>query len=543
MTKLKIAILTDSDELQAWEFACLQAILDQNLAELVLEIRTKSPKSSGKKSPWFYRIYRGLDRRLFGSKHDAFFKLKINSLSKSEIPVLEVSPIQTTYRDEFSRSALDQIGKSKPDLILRFGFRILTGGILTLPRLGVWSFHHGDPDYYRGGPPAFWEVMNAKPITGVVLQQLTEKLDQGKVLYSSFSQTDPLSVDRNANRIFWKSAFFPLRVLQQIELIGEEAWQNSLEQQSPEGNPVSPLLRPPTTLSMLFLLGSLVSRNVVRKIKALTKKPHWEIGYLNQNEFDWNTNTVPKNPILLPVAEPITSYLADPFPVEYRGDTFLFYEDFDKKTQKGRIGCGKLTETGLSNQKLVLEEDWHLSYPFSFEQDGEHFLIPESADKGRIYRYRARNFPYEWEKGGVFFPFEGYDPTILRYDNKYWLFINQRLHPGISPFDELFLYWCTDFLNPVWHAHPLNPIVSDVRFSRPAGAIFLEGKRLIRPAQDSGLRYGHQVIFREIKKLTETEYQEEPIGILSAAGVKGALGVHTFNQAGGKVFLDFYHRR
>jgi hypothetical protein len=540
---LKIILLLDSYTLQAWQFELVKSLKESGYAQLVACVINQTPKLSGKKSLLVYRTYRWCDRKLFSTHPDAFAQKSIQEILNWNVPALEVSPIQKKYSDFFEKSDLERIKSYQPDLIIRLGFRILTGGILTLPRLGVWSFHHGDPDYYRGGPPAFWEVMNAKPITGVVLQQLTEKLDQGKVLYSSFSQTDPLSVDRNANRIFWKSAFFPLRVIQQIELIGEEAWLNSLEQQSPEGNPVSPLLRPPSTLSILFLLGDLVSRNVVRKIKALTKKPHWEIGYIKQNEFDWNTNTVPKNPILLPVAEPNTSYLADPFPVEYGGDTFLFYEDFDKKTQKGRIGCGKLTETGLSNQKLVLEEDWHLSYPFSFEQDGEHFLIPESADNGKIYRYRAKNFPYEWEKGEVFFPFEGYDPTILRYDNKYWLFINQRLHPGISPFDELFLYWCTDFLDPVWHAHPLNPIVSDVRFSRPAGAIFWEGKRPIRPAQDSGLRYGHQVIFREIIKLTETEYQEETVGFLSAAGVKGALGVHTFNQAAGKVFLDFYYRR
>jgi len=540
---LKIILLLDSYTLQAWQFELVKSLKESGYPQLVACVINQTPKSSGKKSPLVYRAYRWCDRKLFSAHPDAFAQKSLQEILNWNVPALEVSPIQKKYSDFFEKSDLERIKNYQPDLIIRLGFRILTGGILTLPRLGVWSFHHGDPDYYRGGPPAFWEVMNAKPITGVVLQQLTEKLDQGKVLYSSFSQTDPLSVDRNANRIFWKSAFFPLRVIQQIELIGEEAWMNSLEQQSPEGNPVSPLLRPPSTLSMLFLLGSLVSRNVVRKIKALAKKPHWEIGYINQNEFDWNTNTVPKNPMLLPVAEPKTSYLADPFPVEYGGDTFLFYEDFDKKTQKGRIGCGKLTETGLSNQKLVLEEDWHLSYPFSFEQGGEYFLIPESADNGKIYRYRARNFPYEWEKGEVFFPFEGYDPTILRYDNKYWLFINQRLHPGISPFDELFLYWCTDFLDPVWHAHPLNPIVSDVRFSRPAGAIFLEGKRPIRPAQDSGLRYGHQVIFREIKKLTETEYQEDTVGSLSAAGVKGALGVHTVNPSAGKVFLDFYYRR
>jgi len=42
---------------------------------------------------------------------------------------------------------------------------------------GVWSWHHGDEDKYRGGPPAFWEIVNADPVTGALLQRLTERLD------------------------------------------------------------------------------------------------------------------------------------------------------------------------------------------------------------------------------------------------------------------------------------------------------------------------------------------------------------------------------
>jgi len=40
--------------------------------------------------------------------------------------------------------------------------------------------------------------------------------------------------------------------------------------------------------------------------------------------------------------------LADPFQWNGMVTPFLFNEEFDKKKQKGRIGCGKLTvENGL----------------------------------------------------------------------------------------------------------------------------------------------------------------------------------------------------
>ena len=52
------------------------------------------------------------------------------------------------------------------DVILRFGFNILRGEVLTSARYGIWSFHHGDNEFYRGGPPLFWEVVEDNPCSG-----------------------------------------------------------------------------------------------------------------------------------------------------------------------------------------------------------------------------------------------------------------------------------------------------------------------------------------------------------------------------------------
>jgi hypothetical protein len=41
----------------------------------------------------------------------------------------------------------------------------------------VWSYHHGDNEFYRGGPPHFWELYEKAPLSGVILQVLTEELD------------------------------------------------------------------------------------------------------------------------------------------------------------------------------------------------------------------------------------------------------------------------------------------------------------------------------------------------------------------------------
>lgn len=544
----RIGILTDSDFLQAWEFECLNDLIKKGNAEIVLEIRNLSPKSSGKKSGFIYRAYRGLDRRAFKSAHDAFQYLSISSLPISpdpdsyrdyrDIPIIKVIPIQTLYRDELQRADLDKIKEYKLDIILRFGFRILTGEILTLPRLGVWSFHHGDPAQYRGGPPAFWEVMMGWETTGTVLQRLTEELDAGETLYQSFSQTDPLSVQRNANNIFWKSAYFVSRVLNSIEILGEQQWAETLKNQSKK--PKVPLLKPPGNLHMLGLFWELFSRNIKRKIQEKRKPAHWELAKVSHSD---PSGIEVSDVSLMRTSDFTSNYLADPFPVFHQGQTYVFAEQYDKKANKGNIVCGIMSGNELQDVQVIIQEDWHLSYPFIFEENGVHFMIPESAEAGKLYLYQASSFPFQWERKSVFFEAEAYDPTLFKKDGKFWLFVNQKPHPASSSFEELNLYFCDSLHAPNWTSHPMNPIVSDVRKSRPAGKLFYKDGKLYRPAQDSGKRYGHRIAVQEILKLTESDFEERTAFFIEPELVDGALGVHTLNFCKNKMFLDFYFRK
>ena len=45
----------------------------------------------------------------------------------------------------------------------------------------------------------------------------------------------------------------------------------------------------------------------------------------------------------------------------------------------------------------VIEEPYHLSYPFLFEFEGELYMIPEKARATRVDLYRCVAFPYQWE--------------------------------------------------------------------------------------------------------------------------------------------------
>ena len=536
--KIRIVLLLDSFSVPAWAWEAIAQVYQEKNAAVVLAVINTNPIPSGSKSPFLYRVYRYLDRKLFLTQPDAFAKKDLREISNWKVPQLRLSPVQKKYSDYFKPEDLEKISEYQPDLILRFGFRILRGEILTLPTLGVWSFHHGDPKYYRGGPPAFWEVMNRQSITSFVLIQLTEELDQGPILYQSWIQSDPLSVQRNANRLFWASAQAPRRVLKEIERLGRRNWNNKISK-----FPLlekGPLWKPPSTLQMLKLWNSLLTRNLKRKCGELLNRAHWQIGKVSGSVPCSSLSINPSDIQLVEHPNPDQYYLADPFPVNFNGIEYLFVEEFDKKKNKGRIVWISQSESGIQIHP-VIEEDWHLSYPFLWEEKDQFFMIPESSEAGKIHLYKAIEFPLKWENQVVLFEHEGYDPTMVKKDGIYWLFITQKAHPACWPFDELSLYWTDDLYKPQWNAHPQNPIVSDVRQARSAGRLFEKDGMWYRPAQDSGVRYGHQIRIQKIKKWSKLEYEEETFQIIHADSP--AFGIHTWNQNELRTWVDFYFRK
>lgn len=138
------------------------------------------------------------------------------------IESIEVEPIGKKFIHKFPPEALEKIRAADLDVILRFGFNILSGEILTVARYGVWSYHHGDNDYYRGGPPHFWELVEKAPLSGVILQVLTEELDgqTGFVQVSLFTTEQTTSASVNRYTPYWSSTDMVIGKLNQLHQYG-----------------------------------------------------------------------------------------------------------------------------------------------------------------------------------------------------------------------------------------------------------------------------------------------------------------------------------
>jgi hypothetical protein len=132
------------------------------------------------------------------------------------------------------------------------------------------------------------------------------------------------------------------------------------------------------------------------------------------------------------------------------------------------------------------------------------------------------------------------DCTLAEIGDRWWMFATTA-DKGASFWDELHLCYASSPLGP-WTPHRLNPVVSDVRTARPAGALFQRGSGWYRPSQDSARGYGSATNIQRIVRLDSTDYEEVTVGKLLPAWRPGLTGTHTVNALGGLTIVDARHR-
>jgi hypothetical protein len=340
--KLRIGILCNGLTFQRWQAECLHA-LEQvpgvTLAFLVMpkehEAASRSFAARLRAYPWSTALYRNYRRRWFRPRAMQAMDLA-GKLGK--LPCLHCATIKEGAGERFSEGDLGLIAQQAPDILLRFGFNILHGAILDLPRHGVWSFHHGDEQKYRGGPPGLWEIMDGDPITGAVLQRLTPKLDGGRILRKGWFQTIDHSLRETVDTVLSHSAIWPAQVCREI-LAGRPQAAAGVA-----SNTDAPVRKYPRNGEFLHFLRK-QARNKLRFHRTeLNKHEEWNIGVLHQpihtliqQEENFMVNW------LTPPAS--NQFRADPFGYWLDGKLNVLYERFDRADHQGRISRASTSPT------------------------------------------------------------------------------------------------------------------------------------------------------------------------------------------------------
>ncbi len=287
-------------------------------------------------------------------------------------------------------------------------------------------------------------------------------------------------------------------------------------------------------LGFVCLVSTIAMGVYAGKFEPLSYRVHqweWSIGiYSGESPLTLSSPPTLSNPVFTAkqVTDVPAEFVADPFLIQEGSTWYLFFEVLNARTQQGDIGFA--TSKDLAHWVyggIVLDEAFHLSYPYVFQFDNTYYMIPESRQANAVRLYKAEHFPKQWVFVTTLIEGPYVDPSPFYYAGRWWMFVGANSPKN----DTLRLYYAERLTGP-WIEHPRSPIISgDGNIARPGGRVLvLEENRIIRFAQDSDPAYGNQLWAFEIVQLTPTAYVERPVSevpILQASGSGwNAIGMH-----------------
>ncbi len=301
--------------------------------------------------------------------------------------------------------------------------------------------------------------------------------------------------------------------------------------------PLPPLApaAPPRACVIAGALPRVVAAGLSHKAHDISTRREWAIGVRRKR---WRTLRERAGDGWRILRAPPGTSWADPFLARHAGHRYLFFEEIDP-TRRGSIRCGELNDD-LSlgpTRPIALGGGGHLSYPYVFSNDGQMYLVPETAARRTVELWRAIDPPWRWElEATLLSDVRAADSTLIHHDGRWWLF-TAIAAPHATDREELSVFW-SDGLDGPWQPHDGDPVITDARWARPAGRPFVDAGRLIRPAQDCSLSYGRRIVLREVEVLTTSDYRERTIGTIGPEWARGSIAAHTFDHDDALEVLD-----
>jgi hypothetical protein len=522
---LRFGVMCAGTTFPAWEADCIRKLMAGNIAvpELLIMNAPQCGPISTIRETGFNKIL-GLVRRqalaLPRAMKAVDLSIELGHLTRINC----AARLEGKYTEFLCEDDVRQIRDFDLDFILRFGFDIVNGEILDVPKYGVWSFHHGDEAKYGGSPPAFWEIYDGDPVTGAILQRLTNRLAGGIVLKRGFFPTTNYSYRSNLNRVLTDSAAWPAQVCMDIQ----HGCAQYLVRRPPTVN--APIRKDPTNSQVIWLILMTWKNLITKLLQLIFRHEEWAIGIANVPITTFvNAGTLPKIRWL-----PRTTrghYVADPFGFVDANETIILCEEFDYWNSRGIISklAGQDVES-IADCGIVFDAEHHLAYPYLLRHEGELYCIPEASKARHVKLYRATASVSRWEEVATLLSnFAAVDSTVVKHNGRWWLFCTNA---DDGQQDKLFIWHSETLLGP-WRPHLCNPVKIDVRSARPAGTPFVYDGNLYRPSQDCSITYGGRISLNRVTQLTTTAFGETVCNVIGP-DVDGtyADGMHTLSQLG-----------
>jgi len=535
-------VLFDTERVPRWHVDVIEAIMASQCAELCLVIRcctAAENRTDDRSFSWFHRIMAWDESRASVPLNACEYFNKIEACRG--VPSLTLPNAISSAGERLPEDIAGHLAAYQIDVIVSLNSYTLSRALSAVCRLGVLYYSHGSgqTQITDGSTAGFWEVIRRDPTIYSALLMWPAGGTDAHIVFETRSGISHTSITTSRNEHLCKITALVPRVLSSFgHKSAKESRQDLPEFAESDRNTAPSRATRPTNARLILPLLRYLGWRTRKKIWNRRFAERWVL-MLGIAEKNLDFSQFRK---LLP---PKGRFWADPHLYSRNGEHYVFFEDADLSTWKGRIAVTKLSTSGACGEPVtILERDYHLSYPFILEWQNELYMIPESAENRTVEVYRCLDFPYDWEfSHNLMEDVAAYDATLLEHDGRWWMFVNIRGRPCASSWDELYLFHAGSPLATDWIPHPHNPVISDVCNARPAGQFLTAGGKLYRPSQNSAYQYGYGLNINEITELSPNNYKEVLTHAYRPDWDRTISGLHSFSRLGTLVLIDVMNRQ
>lgn len=544
--KLKIGLLIADYWVQAWEYDIVSEIMNSEYSVIdAIILQKELTENRMKKSPgnFIFRFHRKIDHLVFLGKENYKVRKDIQSLTVKT----KQFNLQSSGEASSSGHNSDVIGeiiKLDLDIIIKLGYGPVNSDLCRLSKYGLWSYPMTDCSCESSDTIGYFEVIDRQTVIVSELVAMMTKRQLPLVLSRVTEATCAYSISLTREKLYRRASLFVPRTIRGLWQEGPDYLQKTEKRFGENASMITQIPPPagPKSLENILKAGYLFVQQVFKKI-FYTDPFTWVLLYEKGNADNFEKYSYKDFQKLKPAND---RFWADPFVVSMDDKYYVFVEEFLYKANKGHIAVLELDEKGqlLKTQKII-ENSYHMSYPFVFQWYNTFYMIPETGGNRSIDLYRCAEFPGKWEfVKSIMKDINAVDSTLFHHNGKWWLFtLIDKIDSNLAVSPELYLFWSDDFLSDLWTGHPMNPVVTDVRMARPAGRIFSRDGEIYRPSQDCSGRYGNSFDISQILALNCEVYEERRILKVKPDWDKALKGTHTFNYHDGFTILDIYKYR
>ena len=513
---INVCLIVDSQTINKWEFDALEIALKRRQARIgsVLFCTNSKKKRRLTKYPFYYLL------NVLSMRNAWTRRLHWKTLLGADTPILLFEATDTKGWQSIPVETMTELELIKPDVIVKFGMNLLKDPDQIPSKFGVLSFHHGDPTKFRGRPAGFYELLQNQSTIGVIVQKLSNSLDAGEIYASGSFRCTSHSYKKTLENAYGNGRYLLSKALSSIDTPFKPQIAGSLYT----------LPRNRTIVKFLFL-------SLIRKIKWLSNSA------FHQKRWKISTSPISKD-VFFENYELLTGQREIPTPtdVNFVADPFFLSD--------GTIICEMTKKGSITGQLAIIKEDRievvhsgshlsgkHTSFPFPFENEGSHFLLPEMASVGSQSIFRIEpNYDLTFVQTLSGLEDEKLiDPVLFFKDDTWWLFAGRR---G-SESDLLFL-WTSDSFTNEFKEHSVSPVVTKSEFARNGGAICHHNGNYYRIAQNGTGKYGDGISVMLINQLSHFIYEEEQVARIK---FPNNFGPHTLNFEQDRLVYDHYDEK